>query len=383
MSRNLVISVAVFFFSVITNSLKISFSDDGRPPAYFAVDDIADSLPDYLVVKYNKPPNFKNFSKILLWTPTIKDHSGNFLQNKNFAEFCPSINCQIVTDRTHYDSSDGVIFDANDFSVKGNEAFLAELPSNRRPEQRWVYFSQSPPSQLNRSRLNGLFNWTVTYKRDSDVVAYIYNRLVFNKLVTPELRQQSLERNYVLGKTKTAWIRPNSCKTISHRESYVKSMKSFLGVDIYGDCGEFKYDNVEFYRNLSREYKFYLVFEDDICTDYVTDEFSLALSLDVVPVVFGGANYTKIAPLGSYINALNFPNAHKLAQYLRFLDNNDYEYNKYFDWKRGSSKPEFDRSDWLCDLCLKLMDPTEPPKTYSNLDLWWNRETDCKTLQLS
>lgn len=41
------------------------------------------------------------------------------------------------------------------------------------------------------------------------------------------------------------------------------------------------------------------------------------MSHDIIPVVYGGANYSHIAPHHSYINALDFTSPEELAQYLK------------------------------------------------------------------
>lgn len=58
---------------------------------------------------------------------------------------------------------------------------------------------------------------------------------------------------------------------------------------------------------LERDYKFYLSFENSICRDYVTEKFYNALLFKTVPIVYGGANYSAVAPKGSYINVRDFP----------------------------------------------------------------------------
>ena len=50
----------------------------------------------------------------------------------------------------------------------------------------------------------------------------------------------------------------------------------------------------------------------------------------MVPIVFGSADYKKISPPHSYINALDFPDVKSLADYLIYLDNNDTAYSQYF-----------------------------------------------------
>lgn len=57
---------------------------------------------------------------------------------------------------------------------------------------------------------------------------------------------------------------------------------------------------------LGKNYKFYLSFENSLCDDYVTEKFYNALLYNTVPIVFGGANYSKLAPKNSYIDVRNF-----------------------------------------------------------------------------
>ncbi|RXG72190.1 hypothetical protein Avbf_05653, partial [Armadillidium vulgare] len=50
----------------------------------------------------------------------------------------------------------------------------------------------------------------------------------------------------------------------------------------------------------------------------------------LVPVVFGGGDYSAVSPPHSYINVRKFPNAKSLAEYLLYLDSNDTAYMEYF-----------------------------------------------------
>ena len=54
---------------------------------------------------------------------------------------------------------------------------------------------------------------------------------------------------------------------------------------------------------------------------------------NVIPVVMGGADYTKLAIPGSYINVLDFKSVKQLAEYLHYLNRNDTAYNEYFKWR--------------------------------------------------
>ena len=57
---------------------------------------------------------------------------------------------------------------------------------------------------------------------------------------------------------------------------------------------------------VNKEYMFYLALENDICTDYITEKAFNALKLNTIPIVLGGANYTKLLPPKSFINAAEY-----------------------------------------------------------------------------
>ena len=47
----------------------------------------------------------------------------------------------------------------------------------------------------------------------------------------------------------------------------------------------------------------------------------------------GGANYSKLAIPGSYINIMDFSTVTQLAEYLQYLDKNDTAFNEFFKWR--------------------------------------------------
>ena len=117
-------------------------------------------------------------------------------------------------------------------------------------------------------------------------------------------------------------------------------------------------------------YKFYLSFENSLCSDYVTEKFFIALNSKAVPVVLGagkmyqiisrkksvsvdkenrtfllffflsigGANYSAIAPEHSFIDAQKFSSPEELAKSLREMTED--EYLSYFWWKKHYSVVE-------------------------------------------
>ena len=118
-----------------------------------------------------------------------------------------------------------------------------------------------------------------------------------------------------------AWLVSN-CHTDSHRELYVKELQKHVPVDIFGNCGRplrclKKRDKC--FEQISDGYQFYLSFENSLCKDYATEKLFRALASNVVPVVMGGANYSKIVPPRSVINVQDFASPELLGSELKRL----------------------------------------------------------------
>ena len=124
------------------------------------------------------------------------------------------------------------------------------------------------------------------------------------------------------------------------------------------------------------KYKFYLSFENSLCQDYVTEKFFKVLNYDIVPIVMGGANYSKFAPEKSYIDARGFKSISDLANYLKYLDQNNTAYAEYFEWK-NYFQVMHDYSKAFCQLCQALNNPNEPTKSYADIFKWWRNDGHC------
>ena len=171
----------------------------------------------------------------------------------------------------------------------------------------------------------------------------------------------------------------SNCRTRSMRHHYVRELRKYIDVDVYGKCGAFKCgDNrgrqFECYNQLQKKYKFYLSFENSECKDYVTEKLANVLPLDLVPVVLGGTNYSRDSPPHSVINVYNFRSPRQLAAYIRELDNNMEKYLEYFKWKleykvlNGSIATPMS----FCKLCEILHDQNFPrTKVVGDMAAFW------------
>lgn len=121
---------------------------------------------------------------------------------------------------------------------------------------------------------------------------------------------------------------------------------------------------------LDTVYWFYLSFENSLCVDYVTEKLYNALEHHIVPVVFGGADYNRFMPPGSYIDAQAFRTATELVEHLRYLMDNPAEYVRYFWWKQHYALGD---TNQYCDLCQRLhsVSARERVQYYRDIKAWW------------
>lgn len=177
---------------------------------------------------------------------------------------CPVNACSLTDSRRHSSSADAILFRQD-----------PRFPIFRRPPgQIWIlYLLEAPYFTPDLRKFKGQFNWTATYRRDSDIVAP-YEKFV--KYNAQPLKYHTIpHRNYAEGKTKkVAWFVSN-CHATNQRLEYAKQLSKYIQVDIYGKCGDKKCprgkDSCS--EMLNKDYKFYLAFENSNCRDYITEKF--------------------------------------------------------------------------------------------------------------
>lgn len=197
--------------------------------------------------------------------------------------------------------------------------------------------------------------------------------------ITTNSSQNSSRPLFLSNKRKlVAWI-VSSCDSYSKREYFVQELKKYAAVDVFGWCGnDCPSYSGDCYSYVQSTYKFYLSFENSLCTDYITEKFFSALNSNMVPIVYGGSqatDYSSIAPKHSYIDARAFNSPKDLADYLLYLDKNDKEYLEYFEWKQKFQLVTT-HLGW-CNLCQRVYEhmqrvPAEDNKWYKDLWKWWN-----------
>ncbi|EFX78568.1 hypothetical protein DAPPUDRAFT_25935, partial [Daphnia pulex] len=278
--------------------------------------------------------------------------------------------CVFTTDMSLINQSDVIVlhFDT-----------LEDFPLNRQPHQRYVFYHFESPENTASDFMDdprfryGYFNWTMTYRRDSDIfLRDYYGSLVaktsFNNNTLVSRYNYENKNDDDLGKTKMITWFVGHCSTPIRREEYVHKLSQYVPIDVYGNCTKQCPSHCD--DMLRTDYKFYLAFENSWCPDYVTEKFIRPYLYEAIPIFLGGADYSKYAPRNSYINARDFDSPKQLAEYLILLDKSESLYASYFSWKNHYYVSVPDMYGW-CELCRMIHDSKLPPKVYPDIKKWW------------
>ncbi|XP_018017388.1 glycoprotein 3-alpha-L-fucosyltransferase A [Hyalella azteca] len=226
------------------------------------------------------------------------------------------------------------------------------------------------------ARYDGLIDYTMGYRLDSDIVRT--SGAVHFKLNSEKLKNDVLQNpnpHPMKKRRMAAWFVSNCKHASSNRMELTKVLQQHgLQVDIYGACGSLQCGTKrteECYKMVEQEYKFYLSFENSLCNHYVTEKFFTLLRYDVVPVTYGLGQELTGAPKDAYIDVFDFPDVQTLAAYLLYLDSNATAYNEYFRWKQFYEvKKILGESRVCCKLCEILVRGIEPQRQYTNVQAW-------------
>ncbi|XP_037556857.2 alpha-(1,3)-fucosyltransferase C [Dermacentor silvarum] len=180
------------------------------------------------------------------------------------------------------------------------------------------------------------------------------------------------------GKRRMAIWPVSHCNTFGKRELFVRELRKHMDVDIIGNCGNRQGCRDNCWKNFSSEYFFYLSFENSPCRDYVTEKLFNPLEHDLVPVVFGTADYAYAAPPGSYVDALSFSSPAALARYLVATSRDFGMYARHFAWKG-----RFKIIHWygwdLCQLCRSFRtDAFKKHSHYEDIFHWYFTMARCR-----
>ena len=152
--------------------------------------------------------------------------------------YCPGSKSYIATyNKSKLHEADALLFHGLDVELNRNGIYSASTLRNVKREsgkysQKWIFLAHETPQrdENNYRPFDGVFNWTATYNRNSDV--YItYGQF---KRRNPA---QTLTVHYA--KTKkylAAW--PVSNCSVKLRLNYASELQKYIPLTVYGGCGE-------------------------------------------------------------------------------------------------------------------------------------------------
>jgi hypothetical protein len=280
----------------------------------------------------------KNVIPIIYWT---KWFDKNQWEGYTIDKCNLPYTCKITHDRTKVTNTSVIVFHASDLTK--------DMPPLTK-DRAWVYHNAEAPK--NQADIINQMQYSMTYRLDSDFPwGYLERDYLLREMQKPLVNKRKKE-------TPVAWIVSN-CKATNYRHHYVRELKKWIDVDIYGHC----MNNQPFPKDTSTidlisQYHFYLSLENSNCKDYVTEKLSNAYVAGTVPIVDGPSDYGPFIPnTHSVIRIDDFESPKTLAVYLKKLLAEKKEYEAYLDYRKpgGISKrfkatlDQFEQS--RCDLC--------------------------------
>ena len=290
----------IFFKSKTPNNYCEIFFKDERQYRVKIDDDI---YPKSVSLFKNKSIDFKCLSEnaqlktILLWNDFFgfANYSYGigvrepFIDNK-----CPIINCELTANKSKLNSSSLVIT-----HMRG---IIDPIPNYRPLNQRWLFLLYESPFHANEfvtidnyRNYSNVYNLTSTYKVNSHFPTFYEDQ---SRMVWKKNLLFNKNYDYHAHKHKFAVALISNCGGTSNRIGYINNLKNYIDVDVFGKCGmscDFDLNKSSHTKNckqaLSKDYKFYLAFENSNCKDYLTEKFFEILQYDIIPVVMGGGNY--------------------------------------------------------------------------------------------
>ena len=292
---------------------------------------------------------------------------------------CGNLICNMTFNHSLLPYADAVLF--HGFVKKLPQHIRQALSVPRLTHQYWIYYNtessiRSKHNAINIARYEPLFNWTMTYRLDSDIV-FRY------ALVLPGKHLDGFDprRNYLEGKTKIAFAVISNC--LKPRLDYIHKLQKYIDIDLYGKCRGHKPFCRNCWNTVKYKYKFYLAFENSLCADYITEKtYKNAFNHEVVPVILSGANLTNplLMPQGSYVDARSYSSAKELATYLMEASNNSTLYNNFFKWRaKWKIVDQWDYKGFDCSICEKLYESKSKKEVqiYRHIYNWFYKSKEC------
>ena len=273
---------------------------------------------------------------------------------------CP-VSCEITNDRARASEADAFVVHSRLTDVTDQPPFEHLAP--------WILQNNENPvytPAMSDPRIMSKFNLLISYRLDSDFPSPIYP--------PPSADTKPIPFKERLGDVLAVF---SKCEVV--RTEYMRQLMKHIEVHSYGAClknrngliglyGQIngKYVFKDYKVVLTRFYKFSLVFMNQDCDHFVDDRLYHALETGSIPVYMGTDKIDQFLPgnlQSAIIRVSDFASPKALADYLRYLSNNETAFNEYLKWKElgiGDMRNTTIGRWWepkyplFCQVCMRL-----------------------------
>ncbi|KAF2883562.1 hypothetical protein ILUMI_22626 [Ignelater luminosus] len=258
----------------------------------------------------------------------------------------------------------------------------------RNPHQIWTFVTDESPlntfayyygEEARFPNIDGIFNWSMTYRMDSDIPLPYGRTIPLRK--EEKTKKFNFEKWHRSKRQDVLLVNVNShCSAKNNRNMYMMRLHKYITVAKYGACGR---DLCPGYVTrdcpLVSRYKFYLAFENSNCNEYITEKLWWnSFEKKAIPIIMGTKPeiLNQILPPHSYIHVNDYENPKDLADYIIYLNNTPSELEKYLEWRNhfktvnehGYFQSE---SAHYCRVCEALNYNSKDKKLYDSVKKFW------------
>jgi len=327
----------------------------------------------------------------------------------------------LSTNKQQFINADAIIFSpVFDHNWPLSQDIRTEIEKYRRQPQVFAFLQREAPFNTHSERTeslaayNNFFTDTITFRLDStlpDIHTTLFDIQVKDSVI-PENHFYDEEKlvadfaNYVIpNKTKGALSvifncgNQNRLKLVAELLRLLKFPDGSRALEVGGGCRDKIYklagisdaETLNLARgkftgvtSLSKDYYFYLSFENTHCNDYITEKFfHHGISSKTVPVVSGApkSSYSKIVNETGFLYVEDFENTEQLANVMNEYLSGKRDYSKFFTWRKYvKNMISQKQGNNLCALCQKLYEireTEENPERIGDINDWWFHKSGC------
>eukprot|EP01064_Diplonema_japonicum_P035405 TRINITY_DN765_c4_g6_i1.p1 TRINITY_DN765_c4_g6~~TRINITY_DN765_c4_g6_i1.p1 ORF type:complete len:436 (+),score=40.73 TRINITY_DN765_c4_g6_i1:41-1309(+) len=276
--------------------------------------------------------------------------------------------CRITTDRRLLKDADAVVIPLASQAKVTRENELRDM----KPSAVLVSWgAEAPTSKLGRhAGPDPLFNWTMSYRHDSDVpFPYLWDiffRISTEKRFEGRGNVTMFEADALRSKVPEASAVVGNC--IEERKKMLNSIATMFPSKLKGRCwsGEWVEDH-ELTRDLQHSL-FHYAFENSYCMDYITEKYWRVLTWGSIPLVNGPPEAYPGAP----INTNNFNSSKEFAKYLHRVVTTPSLLHHHLSYRPYAAEAlhpvQGNRIGW-CELCNRLTS-SQPHQHYPSIEQW-------------